>query len=148
MAFVWTDLLDDWTELSELYRIAPLAHKDPADLKTAFHNSMFERFVFYAGKLVGAGRVLADGVDCAYICDVAIHPSYQGRGLGRDVVTSLVELSRGHKKIILYSVPGKEDFYASLGFQRMATAMAIFKDQALAAKNGYLIPTEFGILGH
>lgn len=138
MPLGWTDLLDDWTELSELYRIAPLACKTPADLKTVFDNSMFKRFAFCDGKLIGAGRVLADGIDCAYICDVAIHPCYQGMGLGREIVTTLVELSRGHKKIILYSVPGKEAFYTKLGFRRMTTAMAIFEDQALASKQGYL----------
>jgi ribosomal protein S18 acetylase RimI-like enzyme len=143
MPLVWTDSLDavDWDELSELYRIAPLARKEAAKLKTVFTNSMFRRFAFDDGKLVAAGRVLADGVDCAYLCDVAIHPSYQGQGLGREIVATLVELARGHKKIILYSVPGKEGFYARLGFRRMTTAMAIFEDQALAVERGYLIET-------
>jgi hypothetical protein len=49
-----------------------------------------------------------------------------------------VELSRGHKKIILYAVPGKEAFYRKLGFERMLTAMAIFEDQAGAFERGYL----------
>jgi predicted N-acetyltransferase YhbS len=140
MPLVWTDTLDgvDWNELSELYRIAPLARKEPANLKTAFTNSMFKRFAFDDGKLVAAGRVLADGVDCAYLCDVAIHPSHQGMGLGREIVAALLELSRGHKKILLYAVPGKESFYARFGFRRMTTAMAIFEDQALAAERGYL----------
>lgn len=140
MPLVWTDSLDgvDWNELSELYRVAPLAHKEPDDLKTVFTNSMFRRFTFDNGKLVGAGRVLADGVDCAYLCDVAILPSHQGLGLGREIVRALLDLSRGHKKIILYSVPGKEGFYARLGFRRMTTAMAIFEDQALAVERGYL----------
>ncbi|CAD5374038.1 hypothetical protein RA210_U480001 [Rubrivivax sp. A210] len=40
----------------------------------------------------------------------------------------MVQLSSGHKKIILYSVPGKEGFYKKLGFLRMLTAMAIFRD--------------------
>jgi hypothetical protein len=53
-------------------------------------------------------------------------------------VARLVELSRGHRKIILYAVPGKEPFYRKLGFLRMTTAMAIFDDQAAKLKNGYL----------
>ena len=53
-------------------------------------------------------------------------PSQQGTGLGQAVVARLVDLSRGHKKIILYSVPGKEPFYRKFGFLRMKTAMAIF----------------------
>jgi len=52
------------------------------------------------------------------------------------VVERLVQDSQGHKKIILYSVPGKEGFYRKFGFGRMTTAMAIFEDQALAMERG------------
>ena len=140
MAIVWTDTLDtvDWNELSDLYRKAPLGDKSPERLQTVFSNSMFRRFAYEDGVLVAAGRALADGLDCSYICDVAILPSHQGRGLGKDLIAQLVELSRGHAKIILYSVPGKEAFYARHGFRRMTTAMAIFQDPAAAAARGYL----------
>ena len=140
MALVWTDAIDniDWNELAALYLVAPLARKEPADLHKAFANSMFRRFAFEDGRLVAAGRVLADGVDVAYLCDVALLPSHQGSGLGRQIVAELLALARGHRKIFLYSVPGKEGFYARLGFRRMTTAMAIFDDQAAATARGYL----------
>ena len=140
MPLTWTDSTAriDWNELSALYHAAPLGNKNPADLKTAFGNSMFVCFVHDDGKLVGVGRALADGIDCSYICDVAILPSHQGTGLGKQIVGRLVELSRGHRKIILYAVPGKEPFYKKFGFRRMTTAMAIFADQAQAFRNGYL----------
>ncbi len=140
MPLTWTDSTArvDWEELSALYRAAPLAHKEPALLRTAFGNSMFKRFVFDGDRLVAAGRVLADGVDVAYLCDVALLPAYQGMGLGRQLVAALLDCARGHKKIFLYAVPGKEGFYAGLGFRRMTTAMALFEDQAAAAARGYL----------
>jgi GNAT superfamily N-acetyltransferase len=140
MSIVWTDDLAavDWDELSALYRIAPLGNKAPADLALVFGNSMFRAFVYDEGRLVGAGRVLADGRDCAYLCDVAVHPDYQGQGLGRELIARLLACCRGHRKIILYSVPGKESFYGSLGFRRMTTAMAIFDDQDRAYQRGYL----------
>ncbi|WP_341914423.1 GNAT family N-acetyltransferase [Polaromonas sp. YR568] len=143
MSLAWTHLIDkvDWNELSALYLAAPLGNKKPADLKTVFTNSMFRCFVHENGKLVGVGRALADGVDCAYICDVAVMPSHQGTGLGQQIVGKLVSLSRGHRKIILYAVPGKEGFYRKLGFRRMRTAMAIFENQALAMERGYLDDT-------
>jgi len=139
----WTHLINnvDWNELSALYLAAPLGNKKPADLKTVFTNSMFRCFVHENGKLVGVGRALADGVDCAYICDIAVMPSHQGTGLGQQIVAKLVHLSRGHRKIILYAVPGKEGFYRKLGFRRMRTAMAIFENQALAMERGYLYDT-------
>lgn len=82
--------------------------------------------------MIGGGRAVADGIDCAYLCDVAVHPTFQGRGLGREIIMKLTELSRGHKKIILYANPGAEDLYRKVGFNRMQTAMAIFKDRERA----------------
>ena len=139
----WSDSLDDldWDELTALYRAAPLGNKSPATLKTAFSNSMYRCLAYDQGRLVGAGRALADGIDCSYICDVAVLPSHQGTGLGKKIVARLVDLSRGHKKIILYAVPGKEPFYRRFGFVRMKTAMAIFENPADARARGYLDET-------
>jgi ribosomal protein S18 acetylase RimI-like enzyme len=138
VAFDWKHSSDDvdWDSLSHLYRIAPLGEKKPADLKVVFSNSLFKCFVYDGGQLIGAGRALADGMDCSYICDIAVHPEHQGVGLGKDIVAKLVGLSRGHKKIILYAVAGKEPFYRKLGFRRMLTAMAIFANQEQAMQNG------------
>ena len=136
----WSDAIDDldWDELTALYRAAPLGNKSPATLKTAFSNSMYRCLAYDGGRLVGAGRALADGVDCSYICDVAVLPTHQGTGLGKKIVARLVDLSRGHKKIILYAVPGKEPFYKRFGFLRMKTAMAIFDNQRQQLARGYL----------
>jgi len=143
MAFDWISTTDnlDWDELARLYAIAPLGTKQPDKLKIAFGNSMFKLFVYDAGKLVAAGRALADGADCAYLCDIAVHPEYQGRGLGKALVSKLVQLSRGHKKIILYAAVGKESFYKKLGFKRMKTAMALFENQAQALERGLVDET-------
>lgn len=143
MSLVWSHSIDglDWNELAALYAAAPLGNKNPSGLKTAFTNSMFKCFVYEDGKLVGVGRALADGVDCSYICDVALLPSHQGIGLGKQIVAKLLEFSKGHKKIILYAVPGKESFYKKLGFRRMSTAMAIFGNQTGALAQGYINET-------
>jgi predicted N-acetyltransferase YhbS len=73
---------------------------------------------------------LADGRDCSYICDIAVHPAHQGRGLGKEVVARLVRLSASHRKIILCAVSGREAFYEGFGFRRMTTARVIFEHQA------------------
>jgi len=140
MTLEWQHSADavDWDELAALYRAAPLGNKTPEQLRTAFSNSMYKCFVYEAGRLVGAGRALADGVDCAYLGDIAVMPSHQGTGLGKAIVEYLVEQTRGHKKILLYAVPGKEPFYKRFGFLRMTTAMAIFQDQKGQLARGYL----------
>jgi hypothetical protein len=40
-SWVYDDRAVDWDALSELYRIAPLGEKSPADLATVFSNSRF-----------------------------------------------------------------------------------------------------------
>ncbi len=138
--YAWDHDLEgvDLDELSHLYRVAPLGEKPPAALATVFGNSMFRCFVRADDVLVGAGRALADGLDCAYIADVAVHPDHQGRGLGRAIIRRLVDLAEGHRKIILYANPGTEGFYTRLGFLRMNTAMAIWSDPASAVESGLL----------
>jgi ribosomal protein S18 acetylase RimI-like enzyme len=140
MTLTWKTTQDDvdWQELETLYRVAPLGNKSAAHLRTVFSNSRFKFFAYDGDRLVAAGRALSDGADCSYICDVAVMPSHQGTGLGREMVGRLVDASQGHKKIILYSVPGKEGFYRKLGFMHLLTAMAIFEDQAAAIERGHL----------
>ncbi len=140
LAVTWTDELAeiDWDDLAELYRLAPLGERNPLKLEQVFSNSMFRCFVFDGGRVVGAGRVLADGADCACLCDIAVLPSHQGRGLGRHIIQRLVDKSKLHEKIILYAAPGKEPLYEKFGFRRMTTAMAIFEDPAKAFSDGYL----------
>lgn len=140
MPLLWTDdcAAVDWNALERLYRLAPLGDKNAGELKLVFTNSMFRCFLFDDGVLAGAGRVLADGRDCAYLCDIALHPDWQGRGLGGELISRLLALAHGHRKIILYAVPGKEPLYARYGFRRMTTAMAIFANPAAAEARGYL----------
>ncbi|MDH5445712.1 MAG: GNAT family N-acetyltransferase [Gammaproteobacteria bacterium] len=136
MEFEWQYITEniDWNELSELYRRAPLGDKSAQDLETVFKNSRYGCFVFHKTKLVAAGRCLADGVDCAYLCDIAVLPEYQGNGIGGDIIKKLLDDAMGHRKIILYAAPGKESLYKKYGFHTMNTAMAIFKyhDNALS----------------
>jgi GNAT superfamily N-acetyltransferase len=138
--YEWVDHIADvdWDELSELYRVAPLGVKPPDALRTVFANSMFVRLVYADGRLVGAGRALADGLDCAYIADVAVHPDHQGTGLGQAVIRGLLDAASGHRKVILYANPGTEGFYRRLGFLSMNTAMAVWSDPQSALSSGIL----------
>ena len=138
LKWVTTQERVDWEALSALYRAAPLGDKPAAHLKNVFGGSRYAVFVYEGERLVGAGRAVADGGDCACLCDIAVHPDLQGRQLGRAIVDRLVADCRGHKKIILYAVPGKEGFYRKAGFRPMPTAMGLFADEAQALASGVL----------
>lgn len=117
MIFEWFDSQGtiDWHELSMLYALAPLGDKKPEDLKVAFSNSKFKCFIFESQKLIGVGRALADGVDCSYICGVAVLPEYQGYGLGKEIVLRFVALSKGHKKLSCTRLQAKSLFTKKWG---------------------------------
>jgi ribosomal protein S18 acetylase RimI-like enzyme len=70
-------------------------------------------------KLVGFARCTGDGVVEATVWDVAVHPLYQGVGLGRQlmdyVITSLREM--GVEEVTLYADPGVVEFYSHQGWE-------------------------------
>jgi len=140
MTITWTDDLSDidWEGLSHLYVVAPLGYKSADLLQESFTNSRYVCFAWSEGRVIGAGRAVADGCDVSYIGDVAVHPDYQGQGLGKQIVQTLIDRLKGHRKILLYANPGKEGFYERFGFRRMKTAMAIFENEQWAIENGML----------
>lgn len=73
------------------------------------------------GRLIGMGRAICDHASDAYIQDIVVSASYRGRGIGKAIVSQLVELVRaeGVDWIGLIGVPGSEGFYRKLGFSLM-----------------------------
>jgi len=76
---------------------------------------------FLNKKMIGMGRTLSDLSSDAYIQDIAVLKSYQGRGIGKMIVQALItELkARGVDWIGLIAEPGTQQFYEKLGFARM-----------------------------
>ncbi len=138
MQWIYDDKEVDFDEVSNLYKIAPLSEKPPKQWQAIFQNSSFKCFIYDDGKLVGAGRVLSDGIDVSYICDVAIHPDYQGKKIGKAIMEKILEYSKDCNKIILFASVGKEPFYAKLGFDKLDTAMAIFKNRERVLEMGII----------
>lgn len=104
-----------------------MGNKDSDALATAFSNSKEVCFVFSESTLIAAGRVLADGAYCAIVCDIAVHPDYQGQGIGSQILAGLKEKVADHKRTILFSRAGKEGFYEKHGFVANPNFMVIYK---------------------
>jgi GNAT superfamily N-acetyltransferase len=70
------------------------------------------------GQLVGFGRVISDGILHALIVDLIMLPSYQRRGIGRDILNMLVDRCRSNRirDVQLFCARGKADFYRRCGF--------------------------------
>jgi GNAT superfamily N-acetyltransferase len=131
MALEWIYSCDrvDWEELHQLYLAVHMVQETASDLKAGFSKSRFKCFAYDGSRLIAVGRALAGSGDCSYICGVAVHPEYQGHGIGRAVITRLIHLSRGHRRIYLHAARGKEPFYRKLGFRPTGTTMAMFRDE-------------------
>lgn len=129
----------DWDEVAELLAQAPLGQKrrDPQKLQKAFAASHAVALAYDGARLVGVGRGVSDGQYQGLICDLAVLPEYQGRGVG----TGLIKHLQAHmpvENLILYAVPGKEGFYQALGFRRMKTALGRLNPMMSAPGRGYL----------
>ena len=72
---------------------------------------------------VGVVRLLWDGGYVAFLSDLIVDPGYQGRGIGRELVETVIrrireEMKPGYKvKLTLNSSRGKEPFYVKFGFR-------------------------------
>lgn len=90
----------------------------PDDLERAILNSQKVVCVYDGERLVGFGRVLTDGVMHAMIYEMIVHPEYQGRGIGSQVVRLLVEWCQlsGIRDIQLFCARGKVEFYRKNSF--------------------------------
>jgi len=87
--------------------------------RTDFHFSAWD-----GNQLVGFARVLTDGIYRATVWDVVVHPDYQGRGVGEELMNRLLThpvLSRVEK--IWLNTRDKFGFYEKFGFVRSDQGM-------------------------
>ena len=71
-----------------------------------------------SGKLIAWCAILSDGVRHAVLIDVIVHPSFQGQGVGRQLVAQAIEHIHAHGISIIHVdfLPEKARFYERCGF--------------------------------
>lgn len=112
-------------ELIRLYKEAgwwkPEYPESAAYAASLVRNSFCFAGAFYKKRLVGMGRSFSDGTGDAYIQDVTVLKEFQGKGLGKKIVLTIVDYlrRRGIDWIGLISEPGLKRFYHELGFRAM-----------------------------
>ena len=113
----------DWQELKRLFIEAGLGGRKGDKLGRAFINSPIVCYAYDARRLVGVARAVTDGEYHAVIYDVAIHPDYQGRGLGRKVMGNVLERLPVWR-VMLVASSDVQGFYTRLGFTPYPDVMA------------------------
>ena len=74
-------------------------------------------------RTVGCARVIGDGGYMTLICDVMVHPEYQGQGIGRGMlerIMAYLESTIEDGEILmtnLMATKGKEGFYKKFGMR-------------------------------
>ncbi len=126
----------DWAVVSDTLKQVGMAYYEPDVHRKAFENSHTAVFVYDGDRLVGFGRAISDDSYQAALYDMAVVPEYQRGGIGAAIMTHLLDRLR-HCNVILYAAIGKEPFYEKMGFRRMKTGMALFREASAMQKRGF-----------
>ena len=69
-------------------------------------------------KLIGLGNALSDGYLVVYYPHLIIHPNYQGKGIGKQILLKLQEKYGEFHQQILVADGNAVNFYEKCGFER------------------------------
>ncbi|MEW5725272.1 MAG: GNAT family N-acetyltransferase [Thermodesulfobacteriota bacterium] len=128
----------DWAALCEVFRLAPLGLREPDKLKIAAENSHTVCSAYCDGQIIGFGRALSDGHYQSAIYDVVVLPEYQNQGIGKAIMKALLEKLPKTGPVLIYAVPGKQDFYKKFGFGHLKTGMGLFPNPEISRAKGFL----------
>ena len=95
------------------------------NIEKAFLNSSHVVYVYDGDKLIGFARDISD-IEWAIIYNVALKPSYQSYGIGKEIIKRLVN-NLGERHIFTYTHPRTLSFYEHLGFRRSKMAFKYVK---------------------
>lgn len=94
------------------------------ELKAMCVQSWYAIYAYDGQRLVGMGRIISDGVITGVICGICVHPDYQSRGIGQEIVRKLAEHCEKFRVIPqLMCGEGLETYYEKLGFHRFTMGM-------------------------
>jgi N-acetylglutamate synthase-like GNAT family acetyltransferase len=125
----------DLAQLQELFRVTAHWGRDrqTSDLEIAIRNSKPVVTIWDGDRLIGFARATSDGVYRATIWDVLVHPEYQGAGLGRKLVeTVLMHPHVNRAERVYLMTTHQQKFYERIGFEEnQTTTMVLFNQVAL-----------------
>ena len=94
---------------------------DLASTREGLVNSLYSVTAAENGKVIAIGRVIGDKGLYFYIQDLIVHPDFQGKGIGRKIMSMLKAYIENNAKpgafISLMAAKGLEAYYKEFGFQ-------------------------------
>jgi N-acetylglutamate synthase-like GNAT family acetyltransferase len=123
----------DLSQLQDLFNLAAFWARERRleDLEIALANSNSVASCWDGELMIGFARATSDGVYRATIWDVIVHPDYQGLGLGRKLVETVLSqplVSRVERVYLMTTYQQK--FYERIGFQENQTTTMVLLNSA------------------
>ena len=113
-------------EYRDLRRLSGLSEKTEEAAARGLPNTLFAVVVEREGKAIGMGRVTGDGGTAYQVVDIAVLPEHQGKGLGKRIVSALVDWLHANAPksayVSLIADGPAKDLYAQYGFKPTAPA--------------------------
>jgi GNAT superfamily N-acetyltransferase len=106
-------------EVVELYKANHWSSAEkPEKLIPALRNSHTLVTARSGNDLVGIGNAIADGYLVVYYPHMLVHPTYQGKGIGRKMMQAMQSIYGGYHQQMLTADGDAIEFYKALGFER------------------------------
>ena len=119
----------NWHRIAELFHLVGWGERDPEEIEQAFRKSSVTCFVYDGDTIIGMGRTVDDGKYYALLVDVVVHPDYQSKGIGKEIVETLRKNLPGYLFITLSAAPNKEGFYRKIGWEKQKSAFIFPRDE-------------------
>ena len=118
----------DLLQLQQLYKETTFWARSRSleEIKIAINNSNPVVSAWDNEIMIGCARATSDGIYRAAIWDVVIHPEYQGFGLGRKLLETLIThplLNRVER--IYLTTTHQQKFYQKIGFKENSTTTMV-----------------------
>ena len=130
MSFDISDSIPAAEEYNQLRIDAGLSPKSNKAAVIGLPNSLYSVCIRNGQKLIGMGRIIGDGACFLQIVDIAVHPEYQGRGLGKLIMENVESYvsSIAVEGTYVSLIGDKPEFYEKLGYQHTApSGFGMFK---------------------
>ena len=133
--------LPDAQAYHDLRKLAGMTPPPLEAIPRALENSFASFLAFETSKMVNGkpaqdqkpvamGRLVGDRSLFLQICDIAVHPDHQRRGLGKSIMQALVDFADAHASqayISLIADPKAQALYPKYGFQNVAPSLGMFR---------------------
>ena len=106
-------------EVLDIYQANAWSSADkPVELLAALRNSHSLVTARVDGRLVGLANAISDGHLVVYYPHMLVHPEFQRRGIGRKIMTAMLNKYSGFHQHMLTTDGNAIRFYESVGFVR------------------------------